>query len=472
MEDNDNYFDSNEFKELLERYEAAAENGHSSYFEPDELAHIAEYYQSNGDTGRAIALLDDALQSFPGATAPLLLRSRIALITERDAEKARQYADEISDKSDLDYYYLQAEIMLAEDNAEEADSYLEDKYSLLDDDDMEDFAFDVADLYADYGYADGLRRWLPRITDTDSDDYIDLLAGLKMYDGQYEEAEQLFKELTEREPFSSYYWNQLANAQIMQGKMRESIQSSEFAIAIDPNDGDAIMNKANGLFSIHNSEGALEYYQRYAHLNPQNYTAEALIGGILSDLGRYEEALQHLEKAVAMAEGNDIHQGEIYKQLAFTYSCAKDKDKAFEAIEKAIEKGAFTNSEAKVVKGYIMLQQQDTKESLKYFSEAMEQSGNDPKILFRIAVAAFENGYLAMCYKLLKLLFKVAPDGWNDGFAYMAYCCLALKKDKEYKHYLRIACDKNIMEVRAAFDDELPEGLEPNEYYNYLTTKK
>lgn len=469
---NDNFFDSEEFKDLLNRYESSAATGDSVYFEPDEFTEIAEYYQAYGQTSKAVKVLDEALEIFPGAIEPLLLRSRIALLSENDFAKAYDYAEMIDDKSDPDYHYLQAEIMISAEEPEAADDYLEERFALADEDERDDFALDVADMYSDYGYFDYADKWLDKAVDKDSNDYLDTKGKILIVADKCKDAEKIYKELTDRDPFSTYYWNQLAVAQLFGGKAGDAIQSSEFAIAINPNDGDALINKAKGLFSINNMEGALEYYQRYERLHPLNCSTETIVGILLTDMKRYDEALKHLKNAVKLAGDDKFRLGEIYRQIAFTYSCLSNKDKALDALDKAIETKGMDESDANVAKGYVMLQHNDIKSALKYFSEAVVASHGRPYIYFRIAVAAFENDYLVMCYKLLSLMFTLVDDNWKDGYAYMAYCCLALEYADEYRRYLRLACEKNPQEVELVFDELLPEGVNPNDYYKYLTTKK
>lgn len=469
---NDNYFDSKPFKDILERYESSVVTGDSIYLEPDEFTHIAEYYHENGDTEKAIEVINQALRLFPGSLAPLLLRSRIALIAEQNIEKAKEYASQIEDKSDLDYYYLLAEIMIFDSQLEKADEYLESKYMDLDEEDKEDYVLDVANLYADYDHTKEMGKWLERSGDRNSTDFLELKARLVLSEEDFEEAERIYQELTEKEPFSSYYWNQLATTQFMRGNISDSIQSSEFAIAINPNDTDAIVNKANGLFTIHNLEGALEYYQRYIRLHPQDPMGEMFVGTIYLNLDKPEDTIPHFQKAIELAEGDDVQQAEIYKQLAFTYSNLNELEKASETIDKAVEKDRIDANEALVIKGYMELQRHDVKQAVKFFTQAITNSSEHPDIVFRIAVSVFENGYLMLCHKLLSHLFTIVPDDWKDGYAYMACCCKSLEKQDEYRQYLKIACKKNPHEVSIVFENILPVDIHLEDYYNYLIEKR
>ena len=110
----DQYYDSKEFKEILRKYEDAQKSGESIYLEPEELTDIAEYYHILGNVNHAINVIDEAISMFPGAVSPLSFRARIALLKENNPQKADEYAELIEDKSDLEYFYIKAEIMLVE----------------------------------------------------------------------------------------------------------------------------------------------------------------------------------------------------------------------------------------------------------------------------------------------------------------------------------------------------------------------
>ena len=135
-----------EFLETLHQYEAACKAGGSIYLEPDELTDIAEYYYQHSRVDEAIATAEQAMAMFPGAADPLLFRARIALQYENNADKAEQLTHQVNDTDELEYYYITAEIMLAREQDEEADSYLAAREAQVDEDDLEDFRLDAQQL--------------------------------------------------------------------------------------------------------------------------------------------------------------------------------------------------------------------------------------------------------------------------------------------------------------------------------------
>ena len=82
----DNTFQSKEFKNNLERYEAAHDAGKPLYLDPDELTDIAEYYHLHGQLGKALDAIHLAIQKCPGSTQPLAYRAREANLIDNNAE--------------------------------------------------------------------------------------------------------------------------------------------------------------------------------------------------------------------------------------------------------------------------------------------------------------------------------------------------------------------------------------------------
>ena len=130
----EDYFLSNEFKGLLDKFTANEDDGAYAMLAPDELIDIAEYYYNGGQRERALEIIDNTLAVYPGSAPPLLFKARIALLDDNDVDGAERYTEMIEDKSDLEYFYMKAEIMLAEGETELADQYLEERFDEIDED--------------------------------------------------------------------------------------------------------------------------------------------------------------------------------------------------------------------------------------------------------------------------------------------------------------------------------------------------
>ena len=310
------YFKSNKFKHILHKYEELCKENGSSFLDSEELADIAEYYHLTGKEEEARAAATYAVNVFPGATAPLCFLARTALFVDKDPVKAELLAEEIIDKTDLDYYYLIAEIMMMQNRHEEANKYLSEHFDEIAADEQQDYIFDVASLFCDYGLVELAQKWLSEYEDTEAKDYKELKAKILLWTGKSNESENVLNELIDSNPYSTTYWNELAECHFVRGEYNESITASEYALAINPEDEDALLNKANALYSIGNGDEAINYYKRFQKVTVgarQNFV-NITIADIYLNQKKVEEAFKYFTKAIENSEAKE----ETYIQMAIS----------------------------------------------------------------------------------------------------------------------------------------------------------
>lgn len=469
MDDKDKYYNTKDFRDILKRYEDSLKAGRQEYFESDELTDISEYYYGQGRMDKALPVLDYAIRLHPGAAMPLVFRGRMALIDEKNVEKARHYVGMIDDQLDLDCLYLRAEIMIAENNVEGADRFLVENMDRIDEDDVPDYILDIAMLFIDYNLPDKAAEWLDRSDEPDLADYREVKARIAFARGDYEQSEQLFEQLLDEDPYSGRYWNSLASTQLMSNRFNDSITSSEFSIAINPNDEEAILNKANGLFSLGNFQEAMKYYERFHKLCPDEGAAELFMGNCLLNMGRSEEALPHYETAFDAFRTAGVNTAEVLQCLAFTYSQLGRVDDALHAIDEALKQPDVNGNEVMVVRGHILLEHGMVKRAIECFLSALRATSFSHEIFFRIAISVYDCGYPTIAYRMFKAYTEVHHDT-GDGLSYLAACCLHINKREEYLKFLKMACESNPAEAKKILGEEFPEGMDPKDYYDYELT--
>ncbi len=464
----DSYFDSDEFKSILQRYEDALEQEENVFLDSEELTSIAEYYQAQGDTAKGLAAAEYALELYTGATAPLLFLARVALLHDNNPEKALDIVEQIEDKSDLDYFYLKAEIMIVENHVAAADLYLEECYQQVADSDRPDFLLDTATLFADYEQTDMVEKWLLKSDETDHPDYRELQARIEYLRGNFAESEEILNGLIDENPYSALYWDLLAIVQLAQEHYNDSMTSSEYAIAINPKDDEALLNKANVLIRLNNFEEALRYYERYSEVCPMKEAGELYQGECLLNLNRTREASFHLLMAEKLAPRESPHLAEIYQYLAFCFCKAGNTDDALAYIDKT-QTVPCNHNEMLVVKGYVLLSGNRIEEATQCFSKAMTQSGGANTVMMRIAMALYDNNYIDMAYNLLGELMEKNDHQLNYGYAYLAVCAHDLGKREEYLRYLKTAVERDPMEAKTILGPLFPDDMEPEDFYQYAT---
>lgn len=468
----DDYYDSQEFRDMLDEYEEAVNTGQPVFMDADELSEIADYYQMTEQLDEAEDAINLALSLSPGAIAPLTYKIHEALY-KGDVKEAEQLYEQITETDEPDYIYNYAEILLTKGEVDEADRYLREQFKQVPPDEYQDYVVDVANIYQDYGYSEKAMEWVARAKQEDTPDFKELIARTLFGLGKYKDSERLFNELIDVDPFSKRYWKGLASVQFMNEDYSGAVQSSEYAIAIDPEDPEGLVAKANSLYRLGNYEGALDYYERYAKLEPDDEFGWLHQGTCLINIGNTNDAVVRLEHALEIAPDDSPCLCDICQELAFAYSEQDESDKAIELLDRT-DKMNCDHVQMKVIRGHILLNAGRSDEAESTFREAIIQSSNPNQTMMRIIVSLYDNKYLDAAYTLFKRFFEIIPPDFNEGYAYMALCCYDLKKYAEFLDYLKEACQRNPHECRMALAHIFPEDVEPQDYYNYIkdTLKK
>lgn len=469
----DGYFESKEFKDLLGKYETMLAGGANVLLDSEELTDIAEYYHWNGRTPEAISTADYALSMYEGASAPLVLKARIALLSENNPAKAEQLAEEIADKTNLDYFYIKAEILVATSRGNEADIYLETCQEQVDDNDYPDFVLDAAILFIDYEYTELAAKWLAKSDEPDLADYREVQGRIDYYNGEYEESEKIFNDLIDESPYSTYYWDMLASTQLAMSHLSDAITSSEYALAISPDDEDALLYKGQALMRLKNYEEAIEYLDHHAQVRPSN------IDGLLNSafchihLDHYQEGITHLKNAEARAKKYAPDRlTEIYQEEAFTYSHNGEPALALECLNKMEERKDCDPNECMVLRGHIHLENGQQEEAQKCYQTAVVNSMFSPSIMLRVAVSLYDNEYVEVAYNILSSMEAKDLDGLPQSYSYMAICAHDMGDREKFLEHLKEATTKSPTAARAVLSTLFPEEMDPASYYDYASNNK
>lgn len=465
----DQYFDSKEFRNLLSQYETSVKTAFPIFMDVDDLTDIADYFHYIGQESEADVLIDKILELHPNAMGPIIYKVHQALEND-DSNKAREIADQIIDKDSIDYLLLVGEILLAEQKIQQAEKLFSNNLSRIEADEVNDYVFDVANLFVDYSQFDKAMIWVMRCEKRKSPEQMELVARILFGLGNYPESERIFNELIDTDPYSVSYWNSLANAQYMQKKYNEAITSSEFAMAISPEDADGLLMKANCLCQIGEHQEAEILYQRYLKNHPDDLQAQLTYGTCLILLGKKGEGIAMLENVQEKLPKDSPLLTECYEELAFAYSDLHMPENALFYLDKTDELDC-DHIDMKVIKGHILLANKRVKEAQNLFQEAVLESKNDPKVILRVIISAYDNHYLNATYNMLYSFLSTYGDKVVDGYAYMALCCWDLKKYDECLAYLKKAIAVNPNEVRQVLSDLFPPELDLKDYRTYLLDK-
>jgi 2-polyprenyl-3-methyl-5-hydroxy-6-metoxy-1,4-benzoquinol methylase/TolA-binding protein len=118
----------------------------------------------------------------------------------------------------------------------------------------------------------------------------------------------------------------MGNALKEQGKLEETIEAYNKALAIKPDYADAYYNMGNTLKEQGKMEEAIEAYNKAISLKPDYADAYSNMGNVLKGQGKLKEAIEAYNKALAIKPDN----AEAYNNMG---NALKDQGKLEEAIE-------------------------------------------------------------------------------------------------------------------------------------------
>lgn len=319
MTADEEYYEGEEFQQTLTTYlDAMRADELPSELDEEQLLDVVDYYALSDDEECADIAMGTLAKLYPESEEPKLYDARHA-ICDDDLKKARKLLDSIDDKMLPEYIYTMADLLIAEGKTKEMQDMLDSYSKQLDDDDFEDFLIDIGSLLLDNNQTDEAEYWLNQVEDKEDRDYKELMALLLFQRQHYKESAEAYNSLLDDHPYSHRYWTALAGSQLMAGKADEAVDSSDFAIAIDPDNAQAMLLKADALHQGKQIEQALEMYRKVLAQYPEDEYCLLNVGLCLKDMGDMKGCIKTLEKAKAVAPKDSMHLQDISYHLAVAY---------------------------------------------------------------------------------------------------------------------------------------------------------
>lgn len=465
-----NDFNNNrELEENIRKYEEAMKNGTTIFLDADQLADIAEHYYTSGRKDDAMQAIEYAISMFPGSVLPLCFLAREAL-SENDIAKAEKLGMLIDDKQHIEYLFLQAEIMLAKNEHEQADMWMEQCYVETEEAERDGVAIDTAFMFFDYELYDYCEKWLNKCSDQSTVNYRTLQTKLAWVRGNHDECQQLLNTLIDEDPFCCEYWNNLASSQFLNNELSKSIESCEYSLAIEPDNSDALLLKANCLCALTNFEEAAHYYKRYAEQNPSSEIGELFFGICLSNLGKYEDALPHFSKALDLCPMSSPNLPQLYKEYAYALACLHRLDEALALLDSCSSLPDADTCGLLAFRGICLLINGDIDEADNCFTKALNTATEEdaPQIRLDIATAILDNSSPEWAYEILHEAYNTqAGNSLTYGWSYYALSCHETGHWEEFLYALEKACSTNPTEAQQALGEIFPPGLPVEDYVSY-----
>ena len=137
----------------------------------------------------------------------------------------------------------------------------------------------------------------------------------------------------ERMPYDTHAWLQLAEAYLWLGNFKDALEATDYVLAINEDDAEALLMRANILFEDGQTGMAHKYYTHFLRYFPRDTKTLYLDGQCLTELEDYEKATEQFKKASVQAD--EYMRGYVFSYLAYCYYKLHDEEQYLLNAKKA-----------------------------------------------------------------------------------------------------------------------------------------
>lgn len=288
-------------KQAIEEYERNIAQGENFYMDASVLMDIEEFYEKQGKRYEAEQLMRYAEKLHPDSEDVMVVKAYRARAMGNWSE-GLNIIRHIPNQQNKDVQLFYAEWDVASGRLDKAERRIEDcipQEMTIDD---YDWILDMGEMMLDYGYQERALKYLQKIPQkyplrTRVDE---LIADAYFQQQRYDESIKAANRVVDATPYDANAWAQLADIQQKCQKYAESIQSCDYALAIDSNHQRAMSLKVFATFASGDCKKGISLCLEYMKIIPNDYSIRMYAGEQLYALGKIEEARQPLQDALRL----------------------------------------------------------------------------------------------------------------------------------------------------------------------------
>ncbi|MCQ2112668.1 MAG: hypothetical protein MJY95_04925 [Bacteroidaceae bacterium] len=474
---NRDYDDTIEFKQLLQTYEKAKQEGRLCYLDSDDFVDIAEYYLRNNEVEKTLDTVEDGLLIHHDDEYLLSLKTN-ALISMHSFEEAKQLMTTLNADNDPDVYYFKAQLACGMDDDMEAAQKWFRKWMKIEKsecDKMKDreegntrlreaflhIIISIAELSQRDDISPYITYWTEHYLKVCGDivkgDDVDYDIARTVHDADLIDLEiKLYTRYLDVNPYMPQGWAYLAMLQHVQNQVPESINSAEFALAIDPNDPHALLVHAQGCYVEKMYPQAVKSYQKYVD-QTEDKTYYSVLGRCYILTDQKDKGYEYLAKA----------------RTYMTATCSKKNHQEFERafIADSFMIGGFYTDALRLInlvlktcpteeflmqKGRILLKKGNEDEAMIAYMDAFKCASDKTTLLMTAGADFYDLGFKEEALFCFTMASKQENEPLHlKAYPYIAYVCLDLNLKKQFEEYIELACKYSMPAVRNIWQNDL-----------------
>lgn len=420
----DPFFEGNDTKTLVSRYEKMRASGESFFFDVEEFEDLIDYYMDERDSKKAFEVLSHARQQHPFAS-DLSLREAELLSSVGRNEEALSVINQVEllEPSNADIQVTRASVLSQMGKIQLAIKTLENALQYADEELTTEILLSISFEYQSLGEFQKAIGYLKQVLQRDAfnDDALYELAFCLDQTENDIGAVEFFQKHVDNNPYSHHAWFNLGNAYLKLEMFEKAAEAFDYAIVIKEDFASAYFSKALAFMSVkkyneaivelHSSlefelidsvtyyymgecfekledlQNAERYYRKATQSDPNMANAWLGLASIASTRGNEFESLALAKRAISIdAKSGDVWYtvGNLHKKLGFV-------DEAIEAYEKALE---FAPSEYSIYLDYseMLFDQNMIDEANEVIELGIDKLPEQSEIYYRFAAYLLKNG--------------------------------------------------------------------------------
>lgn len=509
------YFQSDEFKDILNSYEKAQEEGRSVYLDADDYADIADYYLNCDMPELAMEAIDMGLSVHPADEVLLVVQSA-TYIYQRQYDEAERLLKEL-DEENSDVRYQQAQLMYAKyGDIAKANEIWREWLAMEDATEQqrrENYIHIISSL-SELRYEDdqgdnapsmqAVRDWIQ--------EYMDVFQPLGRYDEDVQLADicrendmadlmcAVLSQVLEEQPYLPKGWSNLALAQFILKNNEQALESCEFALAIDPNDLDALLTKAHAFHGMGEKSASKPVFKEFLDKGGDAVQAIPYAETLFLD-GEKEEAKRELEWLAAHFEKQKKridarwekavkrkkNDAEFLDLQAFREDFYELYEKVFTDIgdlyhhngcyeESIVANQSVLDANPECAEAYFMmginhLALQRYEEASRNFALALQWAHDQVMMGVDIALTFVLNNFEEFALEVLNAVSQIAKMSDSPFVknipAAKSLTYLKLGHTNQFLKHFKVACKETPELVRKVYEGYFPDNLPVSEWGDY-----
>ncbi len=483
------YDDSIEFKELLHMYEKSRQQGRPSYLDVDDFVDIAEYYMRHEQLQEALIAAEEGLAMHRDDEDLCSVKANV-LISMQRFDEAQEIVDRLNPDDDPDVYYFRGQLACAygrtmsernewfrkwikqeHKECDEMESAIEARQRLREA--YMHIMLSIVDLSEEDDIYALMAPWVDeyqqQCAPLEADD-LDLDIASALHDaGLIDKEIELYNAFLDVNPYLPQGWTYLASLQSSVDDYEGSVNSAEFALAIDADDSQAQLVRALGYYQMGNYDEASRSFRRFIGQTGDGMYY-SMLGSALMHSKHKDEALLYLDLAQNYisheVKDKDVKAG-ARSYLAEIYLSGGFYDDALKMINLALRSNS-KSPEFLMIKGSILLEQHKPALAIRVFFNAVKGAKRKFPLLTIAGGELLSHGLheAAMVFLSLARQYRNDPD-YPKLYIYLAQGYHLMHMPKQFSKYLKLACEHTPDLVRVCWPDDLI-GVSKDDYYNVL----